>query len=150
MKLSSLNTQILIGAVAGIALGVGLAGLGQESAVTKNTLYAAGLVGTLFVDLLKMILIPLVFASISVGIANLRAHRQIHRVWVATLGFFVLSMTIAIVLGLSAANIFRPGEGMQLSMFADATRAFEAKQLPLPEFFAQFVHGLFQNPVAAL
>lgn len=150
MKLPSLNTQILIGAVAGIALGVGLAGLGQESAVTKNTLYAAGLVGTLFVDLLKMILIPLVFASISVGIANLRAHRQIHRVWVATLGFFVLSMTIAIILGLSAANIFRPGEGMHLSMFADATRAFEAKQLPLPEFFAQFVHGLFQNPVAAL
>jgi Na+/H+-dicarboxylate symporter len=150
MKLPSLNTQILIGAVAGIALGVGLAGLGQESAVTKNTLYAAGLVGTLFVDLLKMILIPLVFASISVGIANLRAHRQIHRVWVATLGFFVLSMTIAIILGLSAANIFRPGEGMRLSMFADATRAFEAKQLPLPEFFAQFVHGLFQNPVSAL
>ncbi|HEV8519223.1 MAG TPA: dicarboxylate/amino acid:cation symporter [Burkholderiales bacterium] len=150
MKLPSLNTQILIGAVAGIALGVGLAGLGQESAVTKNTLYAAGLVGTLFVDLLNMILIPLVFASISVGIANLRAHRQIHRVWVATLGFFVLSMTIAIILGLSAANIFRPGEGMHLSMFADATRAFEAKQLPLPEFFAQFVHGLFQNPVSAL
>jgi Na+/H+-dicarboxylate symporter len=150
MKLPSLNTQILIGAVAGTALGAGLAGLGQESAVTKNTLYAAGLVGTLFVDLLKMILIPLVFASISVGIANLRAHRQIHRVWVATLGFFVLSMTIAIVLGLSAANIFRPGEGMQLSMFADATRAFEAKQMPLPEFFAQFVHGLFQNPVSAL
>jgi Na+/H+-dicarboxylate symporter len=150
MKLPSLNTQILIGAVAGIALGVGLAGLGQDSAVTKNTLYAAGLVGTLFVDLLKMILIPLVFASISVGIANLRAHRQIHRVWVATLGFFVLSMTIAIILGLSAANIFRPGEGMHLSMFADATRAFEAKQLPLPEFFAQFVHGLFQNPVSAL
>lgn len=150
MKLPSLNTQILIGAVAGIALGAGLAGLGKESPVTQNSLYAAGLVGTLFVDLLKMILIPLVFASISVGIANLRAHRQIHRVWVATLGFFVLSMAIAIVLGLSAANIFRPGEGMYLSMFADATRAFEAKQMPLPEFFAQFLHGLFQNPVTAL
>lgn len=150
MKLPSLNTQILIGAVAGIALGAGLAGLGKESPVTQTSLYAAGLVGTLFVDLLKMILIPLVFASISVGIANLRAHRQIHRVWVATLGFFVLSMAIAIVLGLSAANIFRPGEGMYLSMFADATRAFEAKQMPLPEFFAQFLHGLFQNPVTAL
>lgn len=150
MKLPSLNTQIMIGAVAGIALGAGLAGLGRESPVTQNSLYAAGLVATLFVDLLKMILIPLVFASISVGIANLRAHRQIHRVWVATLGFFALSMAIAIVLGLSAANIFRPGEGMQLSMFADATRAFQAKQMPLPEFFAQFLHGLFQNPVTAL
>jgi Na+/H+-dicarboxylate symporter len=113
-------------------------------------LYVAGLVGTLFVDLLKMVLIPLVFASISVGVASLRAHRQIHRVWVVTLGFFVLSMAIAIVLGLSAANIFRPGAGMQLSMFADATSAFAAKQMPLPEFFAQLLHGLFQNPVTAL
>ena len=150
MRLRSLNTQILLGAVIGIALGVGLAALGRQSPVTQNGLYVAGLIGTLFVDLLKMVLIPLVFASISVGVASLRAHRQIHRVWVATLGFFVLSMAIAIVLGLSAANIFRPGEGMQLSMFADATSAFAAKQMPLSQFFALFLHGLFQNPVTAL
>ena len=150
MQLRSLNTQILLGAILGIALGAGLAALGRESPVTQNSLYVAGLMGTLFVDLLKMVLIPLVFASISVGVASLRAHRQIHRVWVVTLGFFVLSMAIAIVLGLSAANIFRPGAGMQLSMFADATSAFAAKQMPLPEFFAQLLHGLFQNPVTAL
>jgi len=150
VNLRSLNTQILLGAVLGIALGVGLAALGKQSPVTQNSLYVAGLIGTLFVDLLKMVLIPLVFASISVGVASLRAHRQIHRVWVATLGFFVFSMAIAIVLGLSAANIFRPGEGMQLSMFADATSAFTAKQMPLPEFFKLFLHGLFQNPVTAL
>src|ERR1035437_6736396 len=104
MKLGSLNTQIFLGAVVGIALGAGLAGLGRASPITQNSLYVAGLIGTLFVDLLKMVLIPLVFASISVGVANLRAHRQIHRVWVATLGFFVFSMALAIVLGLSAAN----------------------------------------------
>ena len=150
MKPRSLNTQILLAAGLGIALGAGLAALGRESPVTQHSLYVAGLIGTLFIDLLKMVLIPLVFASISVGVANLRAHRQIHRVWVATLGFFVLSMALAIVLGLSAANLFRPGEGMQLAMFADATREFQAKQMPLPEFFAHFLHGLFQNPVSAL
>ena len=150
MKLPSLNTQILIGVVLGLALGMGLAALGKQSPVTQNGLYVAGLVGTLFVDLLKMVLIPLVFASISVGVANLRMHKQIHRVWVVTLGFFVLSMAIAIVLGLSAANIFEPGKGLQLSMFADATANFQARQMPLSEFFAQLLHGIFQNPVTAL
>jgi Na+/H+-dicarboxylate symporter len=150
MKFPSLNTQIMIGVVFGLGLGMGLAALGKQSPVTQNGLYAASLIGTLFVDLLKMVLIPLVFASISVGVANLRAHRQIHRVWVYTLGFFVLSMAIAIVLGLSAANIFKPGAGLQLSMFADATSVFQAKQMPLSQFFAQLLHGIFQNPVAAL
>jgi len=150
MTLRSLNTQILLAAVLGIALGAGLAVLGKQSPVTQQSLYVAGLIGTLFIDLLKMVLIPLVFASISVGVANLRAHDQINRTWMATLGFFAISMALAIVLGLSAANLFRPGEGMQLAMFADATRAFEAKQMALPEFFAHFLHSLFQNPVAAL
>ncbi|OGA43059.1 MAG: glutamate:proton symporter [Betaproteobacteria bacterium RIFCSPLOWO2_12_FULL_63_13] len=150
MQLRSLNTQILLAAILGIALGAALAVLGKDTSVAQQSLYVAGLIGTLFIDLLKMVLIPLVFASISVGVANLRAHDQIHRTWVATLGFFALSMALAVVLGLSAANLFRPGEGMQLAMFADATRAFEARQMPLSEFFAHFLHSLFQNPVAAL
>ena len=59
----------------------------DESTVAQNGLYVAGLIGTLFIDLLKMVLIPLVFTSIAVGVANLRAHRQMHKVWKATLGF---------------------------------------------------------------
>ena len=106
--------------------------------------------GTLFIDLLKMILIPLVFTSIAVGIANLQAHKQVHRVWITTLSFFVASMAIAIVLGMTASNLFHPGEGMHLAMFADAMQGFQAKQLSLPEFFSQFLHELFVNPVAAL
>ena len=39
---------------------------------------------------------------------------------------------------------------MQLEMFADATRDFQARQMPLPDYIAQFLHGLFQNPVKAL
>lgn len=112
MKLPSLNTQILLGALAGILFGLVLAATGKDAPLTQNSLYAAGLVGNLFIDLLKMVLIPLVFTSIAVGVANLRAHRQMHRVWTVTLGFFVVSMSIAIVLGLGAANLFQPGKGM--------------------------------------
>lgn len=150
MKLPSLNLQILIGAILGVALGAYFHTLGAEHRTVQAGLYASGLVGTLFIDLLKMILIPLVFCSIAVGIANLRQHQQMHRVWVTTLLFFISSMAIAIVLALLAGNYFKPGAGLHLAMFDHAMQNFEAKQLPLPEFFAQFLHGLFVNPFTAL
>ncbi len=150
MKRPSLNLQILFGAVFGVMLGAYFHGLGADHQLAQGGLYAAGLVGTLFIDLLKMILIPLVFCSIAVGIANLRQHEQMHRVWVTTLLFFVSSMAIAISLALLAGNYFKPGAGMHLAMFEHAMQNFQAKQLPLPEFFAQFLHGLFVNPFLAL
>ena len=150
MRRLSLNIQILLGAILGIGLGVYLHGIIPEQAIFQNSVYAANLVGTLFIDLLKMILVPLVFCSIAVGIANLRQHQQINRVWVVTLMFFVGSMAIAIALGLAANNYFKPGLGLHLDMFQNAMQAFEAKQLPLSEFFTQFLHGLFLNPFTAL
>ena len=150
MKLPSLNLQILWGAVLGVALGAYFHGLGAQHPWVHGGVYAAGLVGSLFIDLLKMILIPLVFCSIAVGIANLRQHQQMHRVWVSTLVFFFSSMSIAITLALLAVNYFQPGAGMHLAMFEQAMQNFQAKQLPLPEFVAQFLHGLFLNPFAAL
>jgi Na+/H+-dicarboxylate symporter len=118
------NTQIFLGAGLGIALGGLLSGLGAETESVKQILFGLGLLGTLFIDLLKMVLAPLVFFSIVVGVANLRQHTQLHQVWVLTLGFFLLTMAIAILLALVAAN------------FAD--------------FIGQFLHGLFINPFTAL
>ncbi|SEN77096.1 Na+/H+-dicarboxylate symporter [Nitrosospira multiformis] len=150
MKKISLNTQILWGVFAGLFLGLGLSLLDEESATFQAGLYGAELLGTLFIDLLKMVLIPLVFTSIAVGVANLRVHQQMHKVWKATLGFFLLSMALAVLLGLSAANIVRPGEGLQLAMFQDDMQKFQAGQMPLTEFIAQLLHSLFQNPMTAL
>jgi len=150
MKKISLNSKILIGAALGVAIGFGLTAAGKSTPQAEWTLYGAKLIGTLFLDLLRMILIPLVFSSIVVGVANLRAHHQIHRVWMTTLGFFLATMAIAIVIGFGAAELFRPGEGIRLEMFAEATRNFQARQMPLADYIAQFAHGLFQNPLAAL
>ena len=149
MRKISLNSQILISCLIGIAGGWWLSGAGSTPMVA-NTLYGAKLVGTLFLDLLRMVLIPLVFSSIVIGVANLRANQKMHRVWITTLSFFALSMAIAIVIGLGAAHIFKPGDGLQLAMFAEATQNFQARQMPLPEYIAQFLHGLFQNPFKAL
>ncbi|MDD5228509.1 MAG: dicarboxylate/amino acid:cation symporter [Methylococcales bacterium] len=150
LKFPSLNTQILLGAFLGVAFGFGLLSLGKDSAATHSSLYVANLVGTLFIDLLKMVLIPLVFTSIAVGVANLQAHKQIHFVWISTLGFFVFSMSVAIVVGLLANHIFHPGQGLHLEMFQNAMSTFEAKQQSPADFFTKFLHGLFMNPVAAL
>ena len=145
----SLNSQILIGCLLGIAGGLWL-NIAGSAALRQDTLYGAKLVGTLFLDLLRMVLVPLIFASIVVGVANLRANQKMHRVWITTLAFFSLSMALAILIGFGAAHLFEPGKGMQLEMFAEATRNFQARQMPLPEYIAQFLHGLFQNPFKAL
>src|SRR5690606_13471011 len=102
------------------------------------------------IDLLKMVLIPLVFTSIVVGIANLQAHRQVHRVWMTTLGFFVVSTSCALLLALTVANLFKPGAGLEISLFQDAMENFQAAQLTMPEFFLHFFRNLFVNPFAAL
>lgn len=145
MKLPSLNAQILIAAILGVFLG--WLAHGSDHAYS---LYATNLIGTLFIDLLKMVLVPLVFCSIVVGIANLRQHQQMHKVWRFSLLFFISSMLVAIVIGLTASNLFKPGSGLQMAMFEGAIQQFEAKSMSLPDFFASFLHGLFMNPFKAL
>ena len=146
----SLNSQIFLGALVGVGLGLSFAQIGVEISAVKQAIEVCHLLGTLFIDLLKMVLVPLVFTSIAVGVANLRLHSQLHRVWLFTLGFFVLSMALAIALGLSAANLFEPGKGLSLDLFHNASQNFAAKQMSFAEFAASFLHSLFVNPFKAL
>jgi len=150
MKLPSHNTQILIGAILGVMVGLYFHVLGPAHAAVQAGLYVSGLAGMLFIDLLKMILIPLVFCSITVGIANLRQHRQMHRVWITTLVFFLFTMAIAITLGMAASLYFKPGSGLEISLFSNAMQNFSATQITPSEFANQFIHGLFVNPFKAL
>jgi Na+/H+-dicarboxylate symporter len=146
----SLNIQIFVASIMGVVLGIGVSTLESQSALKVGLLYSSGLVGGLFIDLLKMVLIPLVFTSIVVGVANLQAHRQVNRVWKLTLAFFLISMALALALALAAANLVKPGANLSVSLFADAMQQFSAKQLSPAEFLVQFSHSLFQNPFAAL
>lgn len=150
MSKVSLNAQILWGTLIGVLLGLWFSLLGQDSNLTQSGLYVAKLVGTLFIDLLRMVMIPLVFTSIVAGVANLRSHQQMNRVWQGTLVFFALTMALAIVVGLTAANLLQPGGGLQIALFQDAMQGFQATQMSIPDFFAHFLHSLFQNPIAAL
>ncbi len=150
MKKFSLNSQILIGSLSGILIGLALSLLDKESIIVEISLYISELLGMVFVDLLKMVMVPLVFTSIIVGVANLSEHQKIHLVWKTTLGYFFLTAAIAIILGLTTSNLFKPGEGLQLPMFQEAMQNFQAHEMTLSEFFTQFLHSLFLNPFAAL
>lgn len=146
----SLNKQIFIAVFFGLLIGGLLTQIDDTSPAYGWVIYSSTLIANLFVDLLKMVLIPLVFSTIVVGVANLQAHAQINRVWITTLVFFTSSTSIAIVLALTAMNLLRPGEGLHISMFQGAMENFQYNKLPPSDFFIQFLHSLFQNPFSAL
>ncbi|NLY59572.1 MAG: dicarboxylate/amino acid:cation symporter [Gammaproteobacteria bacterium] len=145
----SLNRLIFIAAAIGVLIGWLLGFLPEEAGLRGGVLYTSTLVGAVFIGLLKMILIPLVFTSIVVGVASLQAHHQVHRVWITALLFFTLTSALAMLLALVVTNIFKPGAGMSLTLFADAMADFEARQMTMPEFFHHFLSGLFKNPFEA-
>lgn len=149
MRLPGLNLQILLSAFFGLGIGLFFQSIGQDSEIVKAGLYASNIVGGVFIDLLKMVLIPLVFTSIAVGIANLQGHGQIQRVWKFSLAYFMLTMMIAVFIAMLFSNIFKPGEGMHIAMFAGTMESFHTEQLTLSQFFAQFLGRLFVNPFAA-
>jgi Na+/H+-dicarboxylate symporter len=146
----SLNTRILLGAILGLGLGFILIQLDISSALYQWTIYACSLISGVFVSLLKMIVVPLIFTSIVVGVAQLRMHQQIHRVWMVTVVFYTFTATVAIALGIFSIHVFKPGAGLELSMFQDSVAQMNTIKLSLPEFFSKFFTDLFSNPVTAM
>ncbi len=131
----SLNRQIALGTVIGVAVGLWLQTLPADDGSKQTLLTGAELISGVFIDLLKMILAPLVFTSITVGVANLRAQQDMHRIWLSTLVYFVATSLIAIGEGLFTANVFEPGSGLDSTLFQ------EAKQQGRREFhFSARIH----------
>lgn len=146
----TLNLQIILAAVGGLLFGFILTLIGRESAFSQYSVYICGLIGKIFVTLLKMILIPLVFTSITVGIANLRAHAQMQRVWQLTLIYFLSSTTLAILLGLVVVNVTRPGAGLEISMFQESMQNLSVQDMSAQKFTESLLTGLFLNPFEAM
>ncbi len=149
-KKFSLNLQILLAAIVGVTLGIILNQLGTRHPFTGPTMFVCAVIGKTFLGMLKMILIPIIFTSISVGIANLQAHAQMNRVWKLTLVYFMTTAALATLLGLVVVNIFKPGAGLNMNMFPGEMTALHKESLTLPEFFQSFLTGLFMNPVKAM
>ena len=107
-----LHTKILLGLLMGAVLGITAnRTLGGSHAVVEwVNRYLAGPVGQIFLRMLFMIVIPLVFASISLGVAGLGDLRRVGRVGAKAIGYFLVSTALAATLGLIVVSLVRPGE----------------------------------------
>ena len=107
-----LHTRILMGLIAGALLGVILnATIGADHVVVVglNT-WLCGPIGAVFLRLLFMVVMPLVFSSVVLGVAGIGDVRSLGRIGVKTAGFFFGSTVVAAATALVATKIVRPGD----------------------------------------
>jgi proton glutamate symport protein len=101
----SLTTKIFIGLIAGILLGW----LEPQWGIAMRPL------SILFLNLIKSIIAPLIFATLVIGIAGTGDIRQVGRIGVKSLLYFEIVTTFALFIGLGAVNLTKPGEGVSLA-----------------------------------
>jgi dicarboxylate/amino acid:cation (Na+ or H+) symporter, DAACS family len=106
-----LHTKILLGLLVGALLGIGanLTLGGTHSVVEGINDYIAGPIGQIFLRLLFMVVIPLVFASIALGVAGLGDLRHVGRVGGKTLAYFLVTTAMSVTIGLIMVALLRPG-----------------------------------------
>jgi len=121
MRSNRLTTFIVIGLVVGIA-----AGYLSNSVYPADSARFAELTALLpaaFLRLIKMIISPLVFATLVVGIAKMDDIRTVGRIGGKALGWFIFASIISLTIGLLVVGFFEPGRAMQLAIPADAGSA---------------------------
>lgn len=122
----ALHTKMAIGFVTGLVAGlvVHVGAGGDAEWVRWLTTWITQPVGQVFLRLLFMLVIPLLFSALVIGVAEMGDIRSLGRVGWKTLGYTVVVSTIAVVIGILLVNLFRPGEGFDRaladSMIADA------------------------------
>jgi DAACS family dicarboxylate/amino acid:cation (Na+ or H+) symporter len=107
-----LHTKIMLGLVIGASLGILANNLlgGTHPLVVGTNKYVAGPIGQIFLRMLFMIVVPLVFASIALGVAGLGNLRSVGRVGGKAIAYFFASTALAATLGLVVVSVVRPGE----------------------------------------
>lgn len=125
--------QIGIGFILGIVAG---AVLGEKVQIVEP-------VGSIFLTLLKMLIVPLVFSSLVVGAASIGDPRDLGRIGIKTIAFYLVTTAVAITIGLLLGNFLQPGVGLAIGEGA----AFKAPEAPS---IKNVIMGLFPaNPLKA-
>ena len=147
MKKIALPTQIAIGMVVGVLLG---AVVGEGIVVIKP-------IGDLFLRLIRMVVVPLVFASLLVGTATVGDPKKLGRIGGRTLAYYLCTTAIAITIGLLIANVVQPGAGMdpivQEQLLADFGTGADSSVNSMrgrPSVTDTLLDIVPQNPIAAL
>ena len=129
----SLYAQVLLGILLGVILGI----VAPEKGAAMKPL------GDGFIKLIKMLIGPIVFATITVGIARMGAMRDVGRIGVRTLVYFEVVSTLALVIGLVVVNVLQPGRGLH----ANSAAAMPAAATGAPTSTVDFLLNIIPTTV---
>ncbi|RLF80948.1 dicarboxylate/amino acid:cation symporter [Thermococci archaeon] len=131
--------KILIGLILGAVYGLIVGGIGHPGAAT-----AIKPLGDLFVRLLKMLVMPIILASLVVGAASISPAR-LGRVGVKIVVYYLITSAFAVFIGLIMANLFKPGLGLELG-----TGEGKAIEATAPSLVDTLLNIVPKNPFGAL
>lgn len=147
----SLTQQIVIGLVVGCLLGVWLGGTSQQT--QEIWIPWVEVVRDIFLKLIKAMIAPLVLGSVVQGIAGTGDAKKVGRIGAKTLIYFEAVTSAALVVGLAAVNLLRPGEGVRLpesaAALGEASQAhpLTAAQTVLHVFPTSLMDAMARNDV---
>lgn len=118
-KKLSLATKTFIGFGLGIVIGLVF---GEKATIVKP-------LGTIFLNMIKMIVVPMVFFSITAGVASLGDLKKLRNIGVKVVGLYALTSALCVGLGLIMANIINPGKEFDLTALSQSTD-YEAQAMP--------------------
>ncbi len=121
MKKLELHWQIMIGMVLGLLFGFGMTYLDWGKEFVTNWVAPFG---TIFIKLLKLIAVPLILASLIKGISDLKDISKFRNIGLRTIGIYVGTTTVAIILGLVLVNLIEPGVGISEETIEKLTSTF--------------------------
>jgi proton glutamate symport protein len=107
----SLTTQILVGLVVGVVVGLVLHYL---FAANATAIAWVRVLSRIFLSLIKVIIAPLIFSTLVVGIAGAGSLKEVGRIGAKAIIYFEIVTTMALFIGLAAVNLTRPGDGVNL------------------------------------
>ena len=140
MRSNRLTTLIFIGMILGIVVGYLCSITWPDPQTAKEIAGYISLISDVFLRLIKMIIAPLVFSTLVVGIAHMGDTASVGRVGGKALLWFVGASFCSLLLGLVMVNLLRPGDALNLPLpDAGASTNLKAASLSLKEFVTHLV-----------
>ena len=140
MRSQRLTIVIMIGMVLGILVGYMCNVLWPDPQTAKEIAGYIGLFTDIFLRLIKMIIAPLVFSTLVVGVAHMGDTKTIGRIGAKALGWFVAASLVSLLIGLAMVNMLRPGDNLNLPLpDVNAATNLKVASLSFKEFIVHLV-----------
>jgi Na+/H+-dicarboxylate symporter len=153
MKKNKLTLYILAGMALGIGVGYACNVSAPNAAAAKEIAGYFSLITDIFLRLIKMVIAPLVFATLTAGIASMGDSKAVGRIGFKAIGWFLCASLTSLFIGMFFVNLLQPGHAMNLTLpAAGATTDLKASALNLKDFLTHvfpksFFDAMAQNEI---